>query len=200
MRKLRVFLVGSVLCSALACSPRDFLTRRLAADLIAGSDIFKTPQEFGLRTGVVSNKLYRAPEYLVLRHHGWITAANVPCPAEVTPAPCWQVDLTPLGVDTLRNLVSSKAAASRYFSIPVARRELVEVTGINKNGNVADVDFQWKWTPLNEVGAALYAGGVEYNSTVSFRHYDDGWRLIEGSIPRTNQGLGDALKNAEPVQ
>jgi hypothetical protein len=35
---------------------------------------------------------------------------------------------------------------------------------------------------------------------VSFKHYDDGWRVIEGSAPKTNQGLDDALKNAEPVQ
>ena len=53
---------------------------------------------------------------------------------------------------------------------------------------------------VNEVGAALYAKGTEYNSTVGFIHYDDGWRVIEGNALKSSQGLGDALKNAEPVQ
>jgi hypothetical protein len=33
---------------------------------------------------------------------------------------------------------------------------------------------------------------------VGFRRYDDGWRVIEGSAPKSNQGLDDALKNSEP--
>src|SRR5713226_5468065 len=56
MRKSRLFLVVSFYCFSAACSPRDFLTRRLAADMIAGSETFKTAQQFWLRTGIVSNK------------------------------------------------------------------------------------------------------------------------------------------------
>jgi hypothetical protein len=75
------------------------------------------------------------------------------------------------------------------------------VTGISKQGNLAEVDFTWKWVPLNEVGAALYTGDLHYNSTVGFREYDDGWRiLISQSAPRAGQTLEDALKNAEPAQ
>ena len=44
-----------------SCSPREFLTRRLATDLISASDAFKTPQQFALQTGVVSNKDYVPP-------------------------------------------------------------------------------------------------------------------------------------------
>jgi hypothetical protein len=84
--------------------------------------------------------------------------------------------------------------------VPAARRELTGVTGISKDGNSADVDFSWKWVPLNEVGAALYTSGVEYKSTATFRHYDDGWRVVEGSAPRSSQSLEDALKTAVPVQ
>src|SRR5271157_4287761 len=51
MRKLRIALVLGFLFFAVACSPRDFLTRRLASDLIASSDTFKSAQQFGLRTG-----------------------------------------------------------------------------------------------------------------------------------------------------
>ena len=66
-------VIFAMLCFTVACSPRDFLTRRLATDLIAGSETFKTTQLFWLRTGVISNKDYTSPEYLVLRRHGWIT-------------------------------------------------------------------------------------------------------------------------------
>jgi hypothetical protein len=199
MRRRQVAFIIAVLCFMVACSPRDFLTRRLATDLIAGSDTFKMTQLFWLRTGVTSNKDYGSPEYLVLRRHGWITGTGVACPADVSP-PCWDIVVTPLGVDALRDWVAATAASSQYISVPVAQRELLAVTGIRRNGNSADVDFQWRWAAVNEVGAALYARGTEYNSTVGFIHYDDGWRVIEGSSLKSSLALGEALKNAEPVQ
>ena len=200
MRTLTISFLGAILCFAVACSPRDFLTRRLARDLIAGSDTFKTTQLFWLRTGVISNKEYISPEYLLFQRRGWITGANARCTPDLAPPPCWDVALTPIGVETFRDLIPNTAENSQYFSVPVARRQLVAVTGIAKSGNAADVDFLWKWIPLNEVGAALYTGGVQYKSTVAFRQYDDGWRVIEGSAPKNDQGLDDALKSAEPTQ
>jgi hypothetical protein len=214
MRKAWIPLIPVCLLFMVACSPRDFLTRRLAATLIAGADGFKTTQEFWLRTGVISNKDYSSPDYLVLQRHGWITGASVPCSVESAPKsavgavrapvnapePCWDVALTPIGIETFRGLIPNNASPSRYFSVPAAKRELTGITGISKDGNFADVDFSWKWAPLNEVGAALYSGAVEYNSSVAFRHYDDGWRVIEGATPRSNQTLNDALKNAVPAQ
>jgi hypothetical protein len=41
---------------------------------------------------------------------------------------------------------------------------------------------------------------MKYNSSVGFKHYDDGWRLVEGSSTKNQLGLEDALKNAEPVR
>ena len=185
----------------MSCSPRDFLTRRLATDLIAASDSFKTPQQFPLHTGIVSNKDYVSPEYLILQQHGWISASTVRCPASLAPAPCWDVLLTPAGVDTVRLLVPAAEADKSLLFIPVARRELVGVTGISKQGSLADVDFTWKWVPLNEVGAALYSDDLRYNSTVLFRDYDDGWHIVVAqSAPHSGQPLDDALKSAEPTQ
>src|SRR5437667_11362923 len=71
----------SLVCALLlvSCSPREILTRRLARDLISASDPFKTPQQFALQTGVVSNKDYVAPEYLVFQQHAWISATKAPC-------------------------------------------------------------------------------------------------------------------------
>jgi hypothetical protein len=192
-------LICALLCLAVACSPRDFLTRRLAADLIAGSETFKLTQQFWLRTGVISNRDYSSPEYLLLRRRGWITGNTVACPPEITPPPCWDLVITPLGVDVLRDWVAASAANAQYISVPVAQRELLGVTGIRKNGNVADADFQWKWTPVNEVGSALYPRAAEYKSTVGFVRYDDGWRVVEGGASRNSQSLNEALKNAEPA-
>jgi hypothetical protein len=195
-KRLILVLVGLFVLAG--CSPRDVLSRRLAADLIAASETFKTPQPFTLQTGVVSNKDYLSPEYLVLQHHGWITATNARCPVDITPPPCWDIVLTPSGVDTVRNLISAQDTSKPSFAIPAAKRELVGIVGISKQGSVADVEFTWKWTPLNEIGAALYSSDLHYKSTVGFRNYDDGWRVVTSSV-HSGQPLDDALKNAEPA-
>ena len=191
-------LALSFLIFLTACSPRDYLTRRLGTDLIVASTEFQTQQRYILQTGIVSNKDYPSPEYLVLQHHNWISANPAPCPAGITPPPCWDVILTPAGVETIRTIVSSEEATKSTIPLPAARRELVAVTGIAKEGSASDVEFTWKWVPLNEVGAALYSGDLHYKSVVGFRQYDDGWRMQQGT-PRSGQSIEDALKNAEPI-
>ncbi len=197
MRKL--CFIAAVLCLATGCSPRDFLTRRLASALIAGADNFTAPQQFWLRIGPVSGRDFSSPQYLVLQRRGWIVGSPTPCPPEVTPAPCYEVALTPVGVDTFHDLIRGTETGKEYFSIPTARRELVAITGISKHDNVADVEFIWKWVPLNEVGSALNVGGLQYKSMVALKHYDDGWRLMENASAKSNQSLDDALKNADPI-
>jgi len=186
------------LCSCLGCSPRDFLTRRLAADLISASDAFKAPQMFMLRTGVVSNKDFSSPESMVLQRRGWIIGTGQKCPADVEPPPCWDVVPTPLGVDTIRPLISNALPNNGPMAIQVARRELLSISGISKAGNFADVEFTWRWVSINQVGAALYDSGVHYRSIVGFRGYDDGWRVVEQNVP-SNQPLDEALRNAQPT-
>ncbi|MGC2477351.1 MAG: hypothetical protein WA485_23635 [Candidatus Sulfotelmatobacter sp.] len=194
----KTILLFVVLIFLTACSPRDFLTRRLATDLISASAEFQTPQRFTLQTGIVSNKDYVSPEYLVLQHHGWISATSAACTPGLTPPPCWDVLFTPSGVDTIRTVVSAGETSKPSITIPAARRELVAISGIAKQGRAADVEFTWKWIPLNEIGAALYSGDLHNKSIVGFRQYDDGWRVIDGS-PRSGQSIDDALKNAEPA-
>lgn len=195
----RRILFLAVCLFSIGCSPRDFLTRRLTSELISGSAAFKTPQQLFLRTGVISNKDYLSPDYLVLQHRGWITGVSAPCEANISPPPCWEVALTPIGVETFRGLIPSDMSSKHYFPIETAHRLLLATTGIVKEGNHADVDFSWKWVPSNEVGAALVDSNTTFRSTVGLRHYDDGWRLIEGSSAKSGQTLDDALKDAEPV-
>jgi hypothetical protein len=200
MRKPSILaLCIAVLLLLPSCSPRDFLTRRLAADLIKGADVFRAQQRFQFRTGVISNQDYLSPDYLALQHRGWISGAKAACPRNLTPPPCWDVMLTPSGVDTLQSLIAPGNAEKQSFSIPAARRELVAITGIAKQHNAADVEFTWRWVPLNEVGAALYPGGVRYSSTAILRKYDDGWRIVQ-TASRPGQPLDEALKDAQPAQ
>lgn len=194
----RIVLTLSLLGILSACSPRDYLTRRLAADLIVTSDAFQTPQQFWLRTGVISNKDYAAPEYLVLQRRGWITGSAASCPPQVGPPPCWDVVLTPLGVDAFHDILKGADLSKKSFSVPIAKRDLVSITGISKNGDMADVEFTFQWVPTSEVGAALITSGLQYRSTVGFRKFDDGWRVVQGNSMRTNQSMDDALKTAVP--
>lgn len=196
MRKSQLLFVAMSLAMYVACSPRDFLTRRLAADLIAGSLVFNTPQNFSLQTGTFSNQQYVAAEPQIFQRHGWISANNVPCPAGVSPAPCWDILLTPSGVETVRSILGQQSNEGSTLQIPARRRELIAITGISKEGNHADVEFTWKWVPLNEMGEALYPDENQQSSTVAFRDYDDGWRIVEDS--HTGQSLQDALKEAPP--
>jgi len=192
--KLTILLITVLLTS---CSPRDFLSRRLATDLIIASDDFKTPQQYLLETGVLSNKDYESPEFVVFEHRGWISATTARCTPGMVPPPCWDVLLTPAGVDAIHAILPDASGRSSV-PIPAAKRQLVAVTGISKQGASADVEFTWKWTPLNEIGAALYSSDVQYKSTVAFRQFDDGWRIV-GSVPHPPQSMSEALKNAEPV-
>jgi len=194
--KTKLILLPAVALLLTSCTPRDFLSRRLAYDLIVLSDVFRTPRQIVIQTGVVSNKDYPSPEYLVLQQRGWISATNSMCPFGLTPPPCWDILLTPSGVETARTLAPGQDLTKPSFSIPAARRELVAITGISKQGSTAEVEFTWRWIPLNEVGAALYSSDARYKSTVGFRNYDDGWRLVTGGA-HPELSLEAALKNAE---
>ncbi|HUM04688.1 MAG TPA: hypothetical protein VLT90_04450 [Terriglobales bacterium] len=199
MRTFRTFLLALALGCVAACSPRDFLTRRLAADLISGNDTFSAPQVFWLRTGIVSNRDFSFPDTLVLQRRGWIIGTQQPkCPPGVDPPPCWDVVLSPAGVETFRPLLPAGPQTGNLAPIRVAHRELVEVTGISKAGNFAEVEFLWHWIPLNDVGSALYDSGVRYRSTVGFRSYDDGWRVITEPM-KNGQPLDEALSGARPA-
>lgn len=198
IRTTKILLLAVLLCLGMGCSPRDFLTRRLAADLVSASDAFKAPQMLWLRSGVVSNKDFSSPDFMVLQRRGWILGTEQKCPAGIDPPPCWDVVLTPHGVDTIRPLISSASPDNGPIGIQVARRELLAVSGISKAGNFAEVEFIWHWVSINQVGAALYDSGVRYRSTVTFRGYDDGWRVVEQTVP-SNQTLEEALRNAQPM-
>jgi hypothetical protein len=198
MGTFKGLLLATLLCLVPACSPRHFLTHRLATDLISSSEAFKVPQVFWLKTGAVSNKDFIAPDSLVLQRRGWIIGTQVKCPPGIDPPPCWDVVLSPHGVDTFKSLISESSRGGSLMPIPVARREILDISGISKAGNFGDVEFLWHWVAMNDVGSALYDSGVRYRSTVGFRNYDDGWRVQTEPL-HDNQSLHDALRTAQPT-
>ena len=102
-------------------------------------------------------------------------------------------------VETVRAVIQEDQATDKSsLSIPVAKRQFDGVTGVSKQENSADIEFEWRWVPLNEIGEALYSRDLRYKSTVGFRKYDDGWRIVESAL-HPGQTMDEALKNAESI-
>ena len=184
-----------------SCSPRDYLTRRLAADLY----LRLRPFQNAAAVHSANRRHFQQGLHRPTRISGpatsrlEISATTVACPAGLTPSPCWDIMLTPSG---RRNGPSAgprlkKPSARRSpFPSPKERRSSASPASASR-ATITNVEFTWKWNALNEIGAALYSSDLQYKSTVGFREYDDGWRIvIAQSIPRPAQTLDDALKGA----
>jgi hypothetical protein len=66
------------------------------------------------------------------------------------------------------------------INVPVAKPELVDVTGITLRENEAAATYTWKLTPINDIGKAV-AEQEKFETVASatayFQKFDDGWRL-----------------------
>ena len=112
--------------------------------------------------------------------------------------------LTPLGVETDPSLISNALPGigtgerQRSIEIQVALRELLGITGISQNRSLRRRGFTWRWVSINAGGRSTLRQRSTYRSTVGFRGYDDGWRVVEQAIP-ANQPLEESLRNAQPA-
>jgi hypothetical protein len=73
------------------------------------------------------------------------------------------------------------ASRADELVIPVATRELTEVTGVVGSGREAQVDFTWRFR-LTDTGKELVSHGLSFatpahGAKASFRRHDDGWRV-----------------------
>jgi hypothetical protein len=139
MKKLLAVLV--VTAALLGCQrddPRN-LTRDRAATLIKQAPAFQK---------LISVNFYlqpRNPQNLVARHLGYLDPD--------------QLALTERGRQLWRDL----SLPVDEHSVPVARAELDEVTGITTSGNAADGHFTWHWIP-NDLGKTLIIDSPEFKA------------------------------------
>ncbi|HEU5163650.1 MAG TPA: hypothetical protein VFV54_10925 [Thermoanaerobaculia bacterium] len=67
--------------------------------------------------------------------------------------------------------------------VPLAKKELLEVSGVRKTTEGAEADIAWKWIP-NEVGAAFTSGPVKerfdatHHAIVKMRDFGSGWVVM----------------------
>lgn len=182
--QLRWGLLGViiVICSA-ACGSNK-LSRSSAAELIGSSEAFRKPvtisllpeyrqsltligegsrdrpkEEFALRRFLESH-----PDLAALNHLGLVefkvTGIQYPDSASSP------VTVTSALTDKGRSASSQWQQSGDGWMIPVANRELVEVTGMTGGegeSKQAQVEYTWKWQPT-EAGASFDVSGQAYQS------------------------------------
>lgn len=166
-----------------ACGGTGELTRSRAQTLIAESTKFKAPvmatlkdekefkvfpespdeSEQSVRERVLQMHLSSHPAWAVLRHLGYVDVnVSVVEPYRVkqvggfsTPSPwVFNVELTLTGEG--QKLARAHGLGTDR-AVPLARREVVEVTGVREKEGQAAVDFTWKAVP-SEAGRAFDPG------------------------------------------
>lgn len=210
-----------------ACVGSRELTRDKAAELIRNDEQFRAPESIALKPqpgwaqrvqsadeaqgqatarAVESYTEYFA-EVAVLRHLGLVdvkvTVTERPTPTH----PFWEFRMEPHLTDEGRKEAAADPASAGRQAIALARKELIEVTGISiPRDGVAQVEYTWRLVPT-EAGAAFDTTTPAYKnlpaplqklvvrptsltrataerrydgtkrSTALLRRYDDGWRV-----------------------
>ena len=180
--KRRLHMVTIILCAFVIATPgcgvgtKD-LTRESALKLIEDSERFKAPISADLkdqkelplrpdspdeteqeaRARVVDMHLSSNPALAVLRHLGYAEVRatlvrHARVPDRALPEP-WVFNLEPTLTDKGMEAAKSQGLTGDK-AMPLARREMVEVTGVRKEGIRGEAEFTWKAVPT-EVGKAF---------------------------------------------
>lgn len=190
--RLALLLLAAI--TSAACTD-GALTSEAAARVIRDLEPFRRQAHFRIQTDVALQSVFRCltqaevertPLTQFLVERGWVrfemrdaavgVGVNASCPA---------MALTPTGKAASAQWMRAPSAsgAGTTWSVPVARRELLDVTGLSSrpDGSV-QVEFDWRWTP-NEIGAALGKSIDKANalfeqvrrSRASCRRSDEAW-------------------------
>lgn len=157
------------------------LSRSKAAALISDNEKFSEALKGEIRFGQVYAKGMSDTEnhelYEVLKSLGYIEEGQDKNPLMSN------VSLTEKGKKEAANWEKGNNLWGDNYKIPLAKREVVEVTGISesKSGdNFAQATFKWHFQPINEIGKAMTKGkdfDRTYDETATFQKFDDGWRI-----------------------
>lgn len=115
------------------------LNRAKAQAMIEQSDAFQKPLDFNFQLAPTN------PRVFVMRHFGYVE------PEELA--------LTEKG----RRLWGELGFQVKDGAVPLAHKELIEVSGISTSGNDADAKFSWRWVP-NDAGKALVLDSPEFKA------------------------------------
>jgi hypothetical protein len=161
-----------------SCSSQN-LTRPKAAELIKGALFSPKATESDQQVALFFVSKAAAigkgdlDRYRKLEKAGWITLANVNCNAFACVA---DVAMTDKGTAQSKEWTIQNGV----WTIPTARREFGEITGITKpSQSEAGAQYTFRWVPT-ESGKEI---GVESSNPesaeASFQLFDDGWRIVQ---------------------
>lgn len=170
------------ICILIASCGSGSLSRSGAARLISDdqkfSEVLKAEFRYGqvYAQGMSDTESYQL--YSVLKSLGYIEESQDRNPL------INNVNLTEKGKRESANWEKGNNLWGNYYKIPLAKREVVEVTGISepKSGeNFAQATFTWRLQPVGEIGKALDNGKEseqKFDGTATFQKFDDGWRVV----------------------
>lgn len=176
-----------------ACQSKE-LSRSQAASMINSSEDFKYPATVDLNKSSIRDRLISVPanetpeqtingiieaykdenpETALLFHLGLVdpvitktdvTTSKSQFQSKPDDVGFWRFDMKLQPNDKAGAYWKEYDSASDKTSIPTARKELIEVTGITKQGETnAAVDYTYKWN-ANEFGKYFDAGTTEFKS------------------------------------
>lgn len=219
--RLIVIGVAALLTLLAGCASSRDLTRTRAAEMIGASGDFRAPVTLPLKkeidlnvrvaeedetdagaTGRAVEIYYQFyPQMDALRQLGLIDVRATVRKRPQENHGVWSFTVEPVLTEKGERLTFSGQADRDTSAVPLARKELVEVTGIIKTGDaIAQAQFTWKEVST-EAGRAFVPDSPEYQGlsaslqqtlgqrnltkefgkikrgTATFQLYDDGWRL-----------------------
>jgi hypothetical protein len=193
-----VLFAGLTLLAALIGRGGKTLTRAKAQEVITGDERLKRAQTYpfiisrdapaGFGGVAMVGNLRNG--YLALQSEGYISITFALDGSG-------QTALTEKGRDAIATLKWKKAPLALWPSalwVPVATPQIVNITGITSDENIATAEFDWRWklTPIGERltshGFRLEGwGGMDFDpekiskGQATLKRYDDGWRVMDTS-------------------
>ncbi|HEY0591516.1 MAG TPA: hypothetical protein VGF40_07095 [Thermoanaerobaculia bacterium] len=182
------YALGIALLLALACSGGETATETTSAAPAAAAAPLPTPEQ-------AKALIAESPEF---GDFEFSTGSSFSLPLDASqfnePARAGAADLEKAGWIRIEGgtVVLAKGEGDKRFLVrpngfldivPLAMKELGEVTGVRKTDEGAEVEFTWRWVP-NEVGASFTSGLVKerfdatHAATAKLRDFGEGWIVM----------------------
>lgn len=183
-------VVAAVIPTVLMISCSENLTRSNVSSLIADYPKFSEVLTGDVRLGEVyvmgvlgdDTRIYDA-----MKKAGYLEVAGQANPL------MHSANLTEKGRKEAAEWETGSGLAGKYYKVPFAKRELVEVTGLTEpkeGSNVVRAKFKWRLAPVNDIGKAMSLDTKTIEGEAVLQKFDDGWRVVNIAGP----GLEPAIR------